>query len=190
MTAPKSSHIIWDLPLRIFHWALAGLVIANLIIGEISPNDMSIHFYLGYAIMGLLIFRMIWGFVGPKNARFVNFIYGPRTTLKYAKTLPVRKPSHWDGHNPVGALSVFALLGILSIQSFTGLFADPEDYINTGPLAGTVDTATNQLASGWHETLSSLLIALIVLHLGAILFYKIWKKDNLITPMILGKRRK
>ncbi|MGB0958786.1 MAG: cytochrome b/b6 domain-containing protein [Halocynthiibacter sp.] len=189
MMVSKSSDTIWDLPLRIFHWSLATLVITNLIIGEISPADMSLHFYIGYGIIGLLVFRVIWGLIGPKNARFVNFIYGPRTTFSYLKTLPMRKPSHWVGHNPMGALSVFALLGLLGIQSLSGLFADPEDYINAGPFADQVDAATNQMASGWHETLSSLLIVLVVLHIGAILFYKFWKKDDLITPMVTGKRR-
>lgn len=184
---PKSE-IIWDPMLRLFHWALAALVIANIVIGKISPNDMSIHFYLGYATIALLGFRILWGLIGPRNARFASFIYGPRTTLAYLKTLPKRAPSHWAGHNPMGALSVFALLGIVIAQNVTGLFADPEDYINQGPLAKHVSSSTTQSASQAHETIATLLIILVILHVGAILFYKFWKGENLVKPMITGRR--
>lgn len=177
---------IWDLGLRLFHWSLAFCVICAWYLGEFGPNVMTLHFYFGYAVIGLLVFRVVWGLVGPAPARFVNFIYGPRTLFSYLRTLPQRKPSYWPGHNPVGALSVFALLGVLMLQVGTGLFADPDDYINVGPLADQVSRETRRTATWIHEMSAYAVLGLVALHLSAIAFYRRFKGEDLITPMITG----
>lgn len=177
---------LWDPALRLFHWALVVCVVTAWVLGRFGPNIMTLHFYLGYAVIGLLAFRILWGLFGPVAARFSHFLFGPRTTLAYVSKITKREPSYWPGHNPVGALSVFALLAILIFQVTTGLFSDPEDYINVGPLAGQVSSDMNRLATGWHYRGGFVILALVAAHLGAIGFYKLWKREDLIRPMITG----
>lgn len=177
---------LWDPLLRIFHWALAVCVAAAWILGEFGPNIMTLHFYFGYAVIGLLVFRVVWGLVGPAPARFSHFIYGPKTFFSYLGKIGKREPSYWPGHNPVGALSVFALLGILIVQVASGLFADPDDYINVGPLADMVSRDGTKLATKIHNLLPPFILGLVVLHLAAIAFYKKFKREDLIRPMITG----
>ena len=177
---------IWDIGTRLFHWALVICVCAAWGLGKFGPNIMTLHFYFGYAVIGLLIFRVVWGLVGPAPVRFASFLYGPRTTLRYLSTLGKRAPSYWPGHNPVGALSVFAILAVLILQVSTGLFADPDDYINVGPLADRVSSATNRTATFIHNRIALVILLLVVLHIAAIGFYKRYKGENLVTPMITG----
>lgn len=186
---PHAQPQIWDPLLRLFHWALAACVMGAWLLGEFGPDQMVAHFYLGYAVIGLLAFRLIWGFVGPANARFANFVTGPGAVLRYLRTLPAREASHYPGHNPLGALSVLALLLVVGAQVATGLFVDPEDYINVGPLADTVSTAWNRFALGWHHRLGAVVLLLVVAHIGAIVFYRVWKREDLVTPMITGRRK-
>lgn len=177
---------LWDPALRVFHWSLVICVCTAWYLGEFGPNIMTLHFYFGYAVIGLLVFRVIWGLFGPASARFRHFIYGPKTTARYVATLRDPKPSYWPGHNPVGALSVFALLAVLILQTGSGLFADPDDFINVGPLADTVSSEANRNASKIHELMSKLILALVAMHLLAILYYKRFKGEDLIRPMITG----
>lgn len=177
---------VWDPALRLFHWTLAVLVIANFLLGKFGPNVMTLHFWLGYAILGLLIFRVIWGFVGPEPARFGSFVRGPGAILCYLRGMFRREPSHWPGHNPLGGLSVIAMLAVLLWQVGTGLISDPEDFINVGPLAGEVSSGTAVKAVGWHHTGAALIMLLVVLHIAVILFYRLWKNEDLVRPMIIG----
>ena len=177
---------IWDIGTRLFHWALVICVVAAWCLGKFGPNVMTMHFYFGYAVIALLVFRIVWGLVGPAPARFSSFLFGPGPTLRYMATLNDRKPSHWPGHNPVGALSVFALLGILFVQVSTGLFADPDDYVNVGPLASMVSSETNRTATQIHNLFASVILLFVLLHVGTIAFYKCYKGENLVTPMITG----
>ena len=177
---------LWDPALRLFHWALVVCVISAWVLGRFGPNIMTLHFLVGYAVIGLLVFRILWGLFGPTAARFASFFPLPRATLAYVARIGKREPSYWPGHNPVGALSVFVLLTILILQVVTGLYADPDDFINVGPLAGTVDTATNRLANSWHYRGSIIILVFVVLHIGAIAFYKIYKREDLVRPMITG----
>ncbi|MCI2401095.1 cytochrome b/b6 domain-containing protein [Aliiroseovarius subalbicans] len=177
---------VWDIALRLFHWALVVCVVTAWGLGRFGPAIMTLHFYAGYAVIGLLAFRILWGLVGPAPARFGHFLFGPSATLAYLKRLPKRVPSFWPGHNPVGALSVFGLLAILILQVATGLVSDPEDFINVGPLADQVSSQTNRLATTWHYRGSLIILALVALHLAAILFYRIWKREDLVRPMITG----
>ena len=187
--APAARPQIWDPLIRIFHWALVLCVVGAWLLGQFGPAKMTLHMWLGYAVIGLLAFRLIWGIVGPANARFVNFIKGPVTVWRYIRTLPSREAHPVDGHNPLGALSVIALLAVLAAQVATGLYLDPEDYLNIGPLADTVSTAWNRFALGWHHRLGAVILLLVVIHVGAIWFYKFWKGEDLVTPMITGRRK-
>ncbi|MCF3973626.1 cytochrome b/b6 domain-containing protein [Paracoccus salsus] len=177
---------VWDPALRAFHWILAALVIANWLLGQFGPNVMTLHFWLGYSIAGLLLFRIVWGLVGPAPARFVSFIRGPRAILDYMRHLGKREPSLWPGHNPLGALSVVAMLLALIWQVGTGLISDPEDFINVGPLADQVSSATARKAVGWHHLGGSIILILVLLHVAVILYYRFWKNEDLVRPMITG----
>jgi cytochrome b len=179
---------IWDLPTRIFHWALAAGVIGSVVTAKIGGNAMVWHFRFGYLILTLLAFRFVWGLVGGHWSRFASFIYSPATLLRYLRG-QARPEEHLDvGHSPLGAGSVFALLAILTLQVGTGLFADDE-IANAGPLVRFVSSATSSLASGWHKNFGQwLIIALVVLHLGAIAFYRFRRGRDLVRPMLTGDK--
>ncbi len=179
---------VWDLPTRLFHWVLALTVVGSVVSAKIGGNAMVWHFRFGALVLALLAFRILWGLVGGRWSRFASFIYAPTTVLRYLRgqTSP---GEHLDvGHNPLGSFSVFALLGFLALQVATGLVADDE-IANTGPLNRFVGSATVSLASGWHKDVGQLiLIALVVLHIAAILFYLWRKRINLVRPMIVGDK--
>lgn len=177
---------LWDPALRLFHWALVVCVAAAWGLGKFGPNVMTLHFYFGYAVIALLGFRLLWGFFGPAPARFAHFIPRPRSFVAYVAKLGRRAPSYWPGHNPVGALSVFALLAVLLVQVTTGLFADPDDFVNVGPLSHLAASETVRAATKWHNLVAWAILALVVLHLAAIAFYWLWKRENLVWPMITG----
>lgn len=177
---------LWDPALRAFHWLLAFFVIAAWVLGKFGPANMWLHFWCGYAVAGLLVFRLIWGFVGPEPARFRHFLTGPGKMLRYARGMFRRVPSYWPGHNPLGALSVIAMLLVLAAQVGSGLVSDPDDFINVGPLAGQVSQATSRAAVGWHNLGAVLILALVLLHVGVILFYRFWKREDLVRPMLTG----
>jgi len=178
---------IWDPVSRLWHWLLALSVSTGWWFGEFMTFDtVDWHFYLGYTILGLLLFRFVWGFIGPAPIRFRAFIHTPQQTWQYLKSIGSRSPSGSPGHNPMGCLSVIALLSSITLQVVTGLFIESDDYFESGPLAGFVsETAIKQL-TGWHYLNAKILLFLVGLHLFAILFYLLWKKENLIKPMISG----
>ena len=179
---------IWDLPTRIFHWVLVLAVAASVITAHVGGNAMEWHFRLGYLIFTLLVFRLVWGFVGGRWSRFASFIYMPPTLLRYLRggELP---GEHLDaGHNPLGALSVFALLALLILQVATGLVADDE-IASQGPLNKFVSGAVAGGASTWHADIGQwILLSLIALHVGAIVYYLHGKQTNLVRPMIAGDK--
>ena len=179
---------VWDLPTRLFHWTLALCIIGSLTTAKIGGNAMEWHFKFGYVVLALLAFRLLWGVVGGRWSRFTSFIYSPLTLLRYLRGR-ARADEHLDvGHSPTGALSVFALLAILAIQVGTGLVADDE-IANTGPLIKFVSGATSSLATSWHKTYGQwLIIGLVVLHILAIVFYLVKKRQNLIGPMLSGDK--
>jgi cytochrome b len=177
---------IWDLPTRFFHWALLICVVGLVATGKVGNEWMVWHFRLGYCVMTLLLFRLVWGFVGGKWSRFASFIYAPGTVMAYLKGQG--KPEHSAGHNPLGSASVFALLLILMAQVGTGLISDDE-ITNQGPLARFVSGAWVSFANWWHKDVGQYTIfALVALHIAAILFYLYKKKENLIRPMIGGDK--
>jgi len=171
---------LWDLPTRLFHWALVALVVAAFISAKVGGNAMLWHGRIGLTILGLLTFRIVWGFVGSTYARFTRFVRGPATIRAY-----LRGEWHGLGHNPLGALSVLALLGILVLQAATGLLSN-DDIVFEGYLASLVGTELSTKITGIHHLLEKVLLLLLVAHIGAIAFYARVKKQNLVRPMITG----
>jgi cytochrome b len=177
---------VWDLPTRIFHWLLAFCVISSIISGEVGGNAIIWHFRLGYCVIALLIFRVVWGFVGGHWSRFKQFFYSPLTILRYLRGQS--KPEHEVGHNPLGSLSVWGLFFILGAQVATGLMSDDE-IASQGPLVQFISGATSSLATSYHKHWGKVIIILLIaLHIAAILFYLFKKKENLIRPMLRGDK--
>ena len=177
---------VWDLPTRIFHWALFGVIIAMVATGLLRGNAMVWHVRCGYAVLSLLLFRLVWGLIGGHWSRFVSFIYSPGAVLQYLRGQG--RPEHSVGHNPLGAGSVFALLFFLFAQVGTGLFSD-DDIAASGPLSKFVSNATVSLLTGYHKNIGKyVLLVLVLLHIAAILFYLLKKKENLIGPMLHGDK--
>ena len=177
---------VWDLPTRLFHWGLAACVVGLVITGNVGGNAMVWHGRLGYAVLTLLLFRMVWGLVGGHWSRFASFLYGPASVIAYLRGQG--RPEHGVGHNPLGMFSVFALLLVLLAQVGSGLFADDEIAFS-GPLAGLVSGDWVSQAPSYHKKVGKfILIALVVLHLAAIAFYRLVRKQNLVRPMIVGDK--
>lgn len=179
---------VWDPAIRVFHWALAVFVCTSWALGEWGPSIMTWHFWSGYAIAGLLAFRLVWGVAGPATARFAQFLAGPVTVARYVATVPRRAPSRWHGHNPLGGWAVAVMLLLLIGQVTTGLVADPDDYINIGPLAHLVPEDVRFAAAAWHGRIATALLWVVILHVAAIAFYRVWKREDLVTPMITGRK--
>ncbi|HRP26715.1 MAG TPA: cytochrome b/b6 domain-containing protein [Thauera sp.] len=173
---------VWDLPTRLFHWLLAGLVVAAYVTGQLGGSYMEWHGRVGIAIVGLLSFRLVWGVIGSTYARFSDFVPGPAHLWAHLR-------GHWSGlgHNPLGALSVLALLGVMLYQAVTGLFANDEIAFS-GPLRALVSADTSNWLSGLHRQNYWPIIILVGLHVGAVLFYALIKKDNLVGAMITGHK--
>ncbi|WP_347989043.1 cytochrome b/b6 domain-containing protein [Methylomonas sp. AM2-LC] len=178
----KVSVHIWDWPLRLFHWLLVLVVVGSYITGKLGGSLTDWHGRLGSLALGLIIFRLIWGFIGTTHARFSSFF----PTILRLKTY-VKGEWQGVGHNPVGALAVIALLISLSLLVVTGLFAN-DDIAFEGPLFHLVDKDISDKLSGWHISLVNILILLVAIHVCAIVFYHKVKKTNLIVPMITGKK--
>ena len=177
---------IWDLPTRLFHWALAACVVALVITAKVGGDAMNWHIRLGYAVFGLLLFRLMWGLVGGRWSRFASFVPTPGRLARYLAGQAT--PEDTAGHTPLGALSVFALLAILSLQVGTGLFADDEIAF-TGPLTALVSGSTVSSATAWHKGWGQYgVIGLVALHLVAIAVYQL-KRKNLVRPMLLGDKQ-
>jgi len=178
---------VWDAPTRLFHWLLVGAIAFAWWSAETDHMDW--HLDAGYFVLGLVVFRLYWGFVGSTTARFGNFVVGPRTTLIYLCSLPKRAPSTAVGHNPLGAWSIVAMLLLITVLAVLGLFAVDTDGLSSGPLSDRVDYETARLCAQYHATLFHVLQGLIALHILAVLFYLFYKRDNLIGPMLHGTRR-
>lgn len=171
---------LWDLPTRLCHWLLALGVIAAVVSGQIGGNLIEWHGRIGLLIIGLIVFRLAWGLFGSTYARFAHFFPTPAKLAAYLK-------GEWQGigHNPLGALSVFGLLGLVALQVVTGLFAN-DDIAFVGPLFALVDKDLSNRLTGLHHLAANLLFVLVGLHLVAIAFYLHVKKVNLIRPMVTG----
>ena len=177
---------VWDGPTRLFHWALVILVVVAWLTAE---EQMTIHRGAGYALLGLLAFRIWWGLAGGSTARFASFVRGPADIRRYLEESRKGGGGEHAGHNPLGALSVLALLGLVGLQVVLGLFAIDEDGFEGGPLSDGIDFDLARQIAEWHELTFRLLQGMVALHLGAIAYYAIRKREDLVRPMITGVRR-
>ena len=178
---------IWDLPLRIFHWSLAVLIVIMLVSANFGNFDL--HITTGKIIVVLLVVRIAWGLFGSSNVRFSALFFKPRAYIDYIKTLPKRSPGYSVAHSPIGSLAVIAILVALAVQVTTGLFATDVDGLVEGPFAYYIPYELTREASDIHVTHVDWLIALIIVHIAANAFYYVYKRDNLIKPMITGSRQ-
>lgn len=177
---------VWDVPTRLFHWSLVILIVVAWLTAE---KQMTIHRGAGYAVLGLLAFRVWWGLAGGSTARFSDFVRGPGAVRAYLKASREGTEGEHAGHNPLGALSVLALLGVVAVQVILGLFAIDEDGFEGGPLSDRIDFDLARQIAEWHELAFRVLQGLVVLHLAAIVFYAVRKRQDLVRPMITGFRR-
>ena len=181
-----SRKLIWDLPIRIVHWLLTVLIFGSWYTVSVT-GDMERHMLIGQTILCLLIFRVVWGFVGTRYAKFSSFVFGPRTILAYARSILSRSGGGYAGHNPLGFLAVFAMLLLIGIQVTTGLFATDGDFYE-GPLNHLVSGRTGNQITDIHYLNFDVLAIMIGIHIVAIFFYLLYKRENLISPMFTGKK--
>lgn len=176
---------VWDLPTRLFHWLLVSAVIGMFVTAYLGALDW--HMRLGCAVLALLLFRLVWGLVGGHWSRFASFCPSPRRLWNHLRAKPEEAPEPL-GHTPLGALSVWAMLLVLLAQVVSGLLSD-DDIAYAGPWAQHVSDAVSYWMTDYHAAIGQwLLVALVLLHVGAILFYLFRKKENLIGPMLHGDR--
>lgn len=190
--------LVWDLPLRLFHWLLVLSIAASWYTAENSEEFIAvgdnvysytlIHFWLGYWALGLIAFRIIWGFVGPKHARFTNFIVGPKRFFSYAATLLKRDSTPSVGHNPMGAAVVVLMLLMIGAQAVTGLFLMDNTEIYPAPYNPSVDVATASKLMSFHHINFDVLLWVVGLHIVAIMFYTVYKRQRLVPPMVTGRK--
>lgn len=187
-TAPGVPIKVWDLPVRLFHWTLVLLLVALATTGYLKGDWMTWHMRCGYALLSLVFFRILWGFVGSTHARFRSFLAGPGEAIGFAKKLLARAPAHSAGHNPLGGWMVVVLLLALLFQVGTGLFAN-DDILFEGPLAGLVSKAWSDRLTGWHYWNVNLLWGLVGLHVAAVLYHWLLMKEDLVAAMFSGVKR-
>ena len=173
---------IWDLPVRTFHWLLVITILGSFITVKIGGNAMTWHARFGYLVIALISFRLIWGFIGSHHARFANFIKGPRAIIEYFKN-PLPTP----GHSPLGGVAVVVLITLFTAQALAGLFAS-DDIAFDGPLAKYVSSYWVELLTSLHRLNEPVLLGLILIHVTAIFYYRIFKKQDLIQPMLTGDK--
>ena len=178
---------IWDPITRLWHWAIAASVIVGWCFGEFrSFSTIQWHFYLGYTTGGLLVFRYLWGFVGPTPVRHATLLKSTPQVFSYTGHLFTRNPSGTPGHNPLGVLSVISIMLVLTFQVTTGLFSEDDGLFSSGPLASEVADGTVRQLTKLHHIGAKAIMVLVGLHVAAMVFYQVWKRENLIAPMLTG----
>ena len=178
----RRSIALWDLPLRLVHWSLVVLLAG--LWWTWRTGNTELHEQLGYVTFGVLLFRLYWGLFGSATARFSQFVKGPREIAAYLRG----GSSGQIGHNPIGALSVLLLLGLMIVEVGFGLFAQDIDGIEAGSLARFISYDAADAARSWHALLFNVILGVVALHVLAILFYLVVKRDNLVGPMVSGRK--
>lgn len=179
-------HVVWDLPVRVLHWLM--VIAIGVSWWSAEERIMDVHRYSGYALLGLIVFRIYWGFAGSSTARFGQFVRGPQAVAAYLRERARDAPLA-PGHNPLGAWSVLALILLLATQVTLGLFVTDVDGLESGPLSYLVSFETSRTLAEAHEIVFNVLLGFIVLHIAAVLFYLVARRTNLIAAMFTGKRR-
>jgi len=182
----KQPVLVWDVAVRVFHWTLVLLIGFSWLSAEMDWMDW--HFYSGYAVLTLILFRILWGFAGSTYARFGNFLYGPSAIIAYLKTLPSRSAAKFAGHNPLGGISVLLILLCVLMQAGTGMFAN-DDILYEGPLYKHVSKELSDWLTTIHKYNFNAVLALAGVHIAAVLYYLFWKSENLVKPMFTGRKQ-
>lgn len=186
--------LVWDLPVRIFHWSLVVAIIAAFVTNKLGVAYFKYHVWCGYTVLVLIAFRIVWGFIGTRHARFWNFVRGPRAIWHYLLGGEMRggemrgHQRHFAGHNPLGALMVVTLLIGLLVQAITGLFGNDEIF-NVGPLYGYVSNELSLRLTSLHRQLFYWIAGAIALHIIAIIVYRVAKQEKLIEAMLTGRKQ-
>jgi cytochrome b len=196
MTTQK--RLVWDLPLRLFHWLLVLSIAASWYTAENSEEYVTagenvysytqIHFWLGYWCLGLIAFRILWGFIGPKHARFASFLAGPGRLVGYGRTVFQRNSTPTVGHNPLGGWMVVVMILMIGAQAVTGLFLIDNTEIYSAPYHSAVAAETAGSLARFHHINFDVLLWVMGLHVLAILFYVVYKRQNLVGPMFTGSK--
>jgi cytochrome b len=187
MAVADESRRVWDLPVRIVHWLLVAALVGAYATHKAGVEYFKYHAWCGYTVVVLSGFRILWGFVGTRHARFTSFVRGPGTTLAYLSSLASGRHAAHAGHNPLGAWMVVFLLATLFAQGVTGLFANDEIF-NTGPLYGYVSDATSLALTSWHRRIFDWILSAVLLHMAAVLAHRVLARQDLIGPMFSGRK--
>jgi len=187
MRDERSSTRVWDLPTRLFHWALVALIALQFATAEFGFLSMQWHTRFGWATIALIGFRIVWGFTGSQTSRFADFVRGLAAVARYVAAMAA-KPQERLGHNPLGGWSVVAMLACVLVQAVSGLFTT-DDIDEEGPFVGSVSAATVRFATKLHHLGETVLLGLIGLHVVAVLLHWVFKRDNLIGAMITGRKQ-
>ncbi len=177
---------VWDAPTRLFHWAIVLLVAFSYI--SIQKDWIQLHFLSGYTILTLLVFRLLWGFLGSETARFRNFLHSPLEGFRHLAQFPRREPDTEIGHNAAGGWMVLAMLLALLAQVSTGLFSN-DDASTEAPLAHHIGKAASDKLTEFHGTIFNVILGLVALHVVAIIAYALVKRHDLVRPMVTGRKR-
>jgi cytochrome b len=186
-TVSGISVAVWDLPVRLFHWSLVLLLVISWFTAQMELSWMTYHLWAGYAILTLILFRLLWGMFGSRHARFSDFLVAPAASWRYARQLATGRHPFYLGHNPLGGYMVALLLTLVLIQVGTGLFAT-DDILISGPLADRVLGRINRLLTGLHKLNVNFLIAAVTVHVAAIGYYRWRFGENLVHAMVTGKK--
>ena len=180
---------IWDLPVRLFHWSLVILIATSYFSAQAGGDWMNLHFWSGYAILTLLLFRIVWGFVGSATARFSDFVRGPAAAFAHLRAVARGERTYDIGHNPAGGLMVVVMIAAILVQVAAGLFsADTDTGMVNGPLANLIADKWVDRLTEFHEFWVNVLLLLIAVHVLAAIVYLVWKRQNLIHAMITGRK--
>ena len=179
---------VWDIPIRLFHWVLVALITSQFLIAWVFTEQIDLHVKLGYLTLALIVFRIFWGFIGTAHAQFKNFLVSPTSLVAYIKGLfNQTSQSKSAGHNPIGGYSTIAIIACILAQGFSGLFCD-DDVFTVGPLRHLVSDNATSIFNQIHALNGKILVGLLCTHVAAIFWHLLVKRENLIKPMITGKK--
>lgn len=184
-TTSPARQALWDWQVRVCHWLMVVLIAACWWTAE--NHEIVYHSYCAYGLLGVVLFRIYWGFFGSNTARFSQFIKKPSAVAQYVKTLPQRQVGASGGHNALGGYSVLVLLALMLLQIGLGLFSIDVDGFDGGPFADYLRFKTSREIAEWHEVTFNVLLGFIVLHIVAVVYYLVWRRQNLTAAMIHGK---
>jgi len=183
---PQQS-LIWDIPTRLFHWLLVIGLFLQWLTGEYLDDSIDWHFTIGYCMLGLVLFRVVWGVIGTRYAKFSNFLTSPSRALKYAKTLPDKDSKVYAGHNPLGGYVVIIMLLLIALQAISGLFVSDEIF-SEGPYRSLASEPVKEAMEFIHFNLFNALLAIVGVHVIAVFVYQLYKKQKLIIAMLNGRK--